>query len=555
MKSFLKFLLLLTTIIRSNCLSAQSYDGLTFMQLEEWDNAVATFTTNSKANPTDQSSLLQLGNAFLAKGNPEEARKAFETALTIKQEGALSLICNGRLLLLKGNDAEAEAIFKRAQKAAKKDINAARQIGESYIYRIPVGSKKPNYAKAIEWLNLALEVNSKDFATLLSIGYCYREMSNGGKSAEFYEYAEQAQPQNALPSLMIAKVYRVGKVNDKFEQYIGKAISKAPKFAASLRENAYYLYREKRYKDATQAFKELLERGDRLVIEDEMSLANSLFLIGDCTACSDLVEKIMKKDQTKNYLRRLQAYCDYENGNYSRGLEVLNAYFNVVEADKIMGRDYEYLAKLNIKTKGDTTLALQNMFKAIEMDADRRGDLLKEISTIQYGRKDYCSAAISYQMYLDSAETKTSLDYYNLGLRHFYCKGDILRYEKALVNFSKVTEMQPDKAIGWLWVAKTNAKLDPNVEAHPELATEFGKAHDAFEKYIAIASADPIKNKKDLIAAYEYQTYYHYNRNELVAVKENAEKLLSLDPSNETGTELLKIANDTPPPPVKEGGN
>ena len=72
-----------------------------------------------------------------------------------------------------------------------------------------------------------------------------------------------------------------------------------------------------------------------------MQLANCYYLTKDCVNCSELVEKILKKDPTKNYLRRLQDYCDFENGQYIRGLKTLDDYFKIVPADKILPSDYE----------------------------------------------------------------------------------------------------------------------------------------------------------------------------------------------------------------------
>ncbi|MDX2281363.1 MAG: tetratricopeptide repeat protein [Saprospiraceae bacterium] len=563
MTTFLRKALLLATVLYTQLATAQTFtDGLTAMQLEDWDKAISIYTALTKANATDQNALLNLGNAYLAKGNKEEARKIFESTFSVKPEGALAFVANGRVLLLQDNQTEADNQFKKAAKNARKDVNALRQIGESYLFYVSPGAKRPNLTRAEELLKVAYEMNTKDYNTLMSLGYCYKEMPNGGLAAQFYEYAEQQEQSNPLPKLMIAKVYKAAKLGDKFLLNIDRTIAVAPTYTLALREKALYLYFARKWEDATKAYKNLVANGAEVTIEDEMQLANCLFITKDCKGCSELVEKILKKDGTKNYLRRLQAYCDYENGNYQQGLNILNDYFKIVTADKILSSDYEYHGKLLVKTKGDTLTATNDFKKAISMDTSRWKDLYLEISNLTYAQKQYCDAAMAYSMYLDSVPEPKATDYYNLGIRQYYCKDDTMRYQHALASFNKVTTLMPDKAIGWLWVAKASAKLDPDVEKHPELAaTEFGKAHEPFEKYVAIASSDKVKNKKDLISAYEYLTYYHYNRNEYPVMVELANKLLELDPTNQTGVELLKAGQEalnggTPAtPPVKSGGN
>ncbi|MEI6408265.1 MAG: tetratricopeptide repeat protein [Bacteroidota bacterium] len=565
MTTLLRKSLLIVALVYAQIAAAQSNaDALTAMQLEDWDKAISIYGAQSKANATDQNALLNLGNAYLAKGDKAEAQKTFDAAFKAKPEGALAFIATGRIMLLQDNATEADNQFKKAAKSGKKDVNALRQIGESYLFYTPPGAKHPNFTRSEELLKAAYDLNTKDYNTLMSLGYCYKEMPNGGLAAQFYEYAEQQEPKNPLPKLMTAKVYKSAKLGDKFLSNVDRAIAIAPTFSAALREKALYLYFARKWEAATAAYKDLVKNGSEVLIEDEMQLANCLFITKDCKGCSELVEKILKKDGTKNYLRRLQAYCDYENGDYQQGLNILNDYFKIVAPDKILASDYEYRGKLIVKTKGDTLMAVNDYKKTISIDTARWRDLYLEISNLLYTKKAYCESASAYKMYLDSVAEPKATDFYTFGIRQYYCKDDTLRYQHALASFQKVTVMMPTAAIGWLWTAKASAKLDPDVEAHPELLPEFGKAHEAFEKYVSIASADKVKNKKDLVAAYEYLTYYHYNKGEYPAGIESADKLLEIDATNQTGTELKKVMLENPnggtaptpgTPPTNGGGN
>jgi len=521
MTNLLKKALLPVAILFAQTAFGQSHAaGIEAMQLEDWDKAISVYSGLIKADPTDQSAFLSLGNAYLAKGDKANAKSNFEAALPAKPDGPMVYIANGRVLLLENQPVEAEKQFGKAKKYAKKDMTIWRQIGESYFYYIEPGAKKPNLAKAEEYLKAALEVSSKDFALQMSLGACYKEMSSGGPAAQHYEYAAALEPKNPLPKLMLAKVYRIAKVPEKPIIFYNKALEVAPNYSPALRGKAeYYFFVQRNYDEAAKAYKELVEKGSEVKIEDEMQLANSYYLIKDCISTSDLVEKILQKDAAKNYLRRLLAYCDFENGNFDRSLKTLNEYFQIVTPDKVLPSDYEYHAKLLLQTKGDTTQAIMDYKKVIEMDSSRWG-LYADIDKLEWARRDYCGALAAYKMYMDSVATPKATEWYNFGMRHFFCKEDSMHFQNAEMAFAKVTEINPQAAIGWLWAAKSAQKMDPSADSiavHPELANEYGKARTYYEKYAEVAELDKEKNKTDLLKAYPYIAYVYF-------VKVDAEK-------------------------------
>ena len=203
MTTFLRKLVFPLLVVLAQMATAQTHaDGMTAMQLEEWDKAISIYSAIAKANPTDQVALLTLANAYLAKGDKVESEKSIDAAFNARPEGAYALIANGRKALLRNDDTEATNQFRKAAKNAKKDVTALRLIGESFFFYLSPGSKRPNLTRAETELKAAMDVSSKDFATLMSIGYCYKEMPNGGLAAQHYEYAEALKPNNPLAKLM-----------------------------------------------------------------------------------------------------------------------------------------------------------------------------------------------------------------------------------------------------------------------------------------------------------------------------------------------------------------
>lgn len=549
MNSMLKKGLFLFLLLACRSAFAQSaMDGMTAMQTENWDKAISVYEALVKANVTNQDAWLSLSSAYLGKGDKAKAMDALTKGFDAKNEGALAMICNARILLLKGDMNEADNQFKRAAKAGKKDIVALRQIGESYLY----GDKK-SLTRAEELLKTAYEYSTKDFSTLMALAYCYKEMgTQGGQAVLHYELANNVDPKNPLPVYMRAKVYKQARNPEKYVEFLNKTLELDPKNELALRDRAEHYYWSRKMNEAIDAYKALLKFNDYVTIEDEMQYANLLFFTKDYQGTIDQVEKIIKKDGSKNYLRRLLGYCYYENGDYKKGMEIMNDYFKVVAPEKILPSDYEYYGKLFEKNKQDS-MAILNYKKAIEMDKTY-WPLYQNMAALQFGMRKYGDAEQSHLARLDSIGKPSAMDYYSLGQAQFYNNSDSLHYVKAEQSFAKVCDLMPTKGTGWIWRARAMAKLEPDVEAHSELIPEYGKSKPYFEKYIEITEAgdqaSKDKAKPDLIRSYAYLAYYSATKNETDKLRNYVDKLLMLDPNNETGKAYSDMLNGGAPVPA-----
>jgi tetratricopeptide (TPR) repeat protein len=101
MTNLLKNALFPVAILFAQIAFGQSHAaGIEAMQLEEWDKAISIYAGLVKANPADQSAFLSLGNAYLAKGDKENALANFKNASNTNSDAPLTYVANGRVLLV-----------------------------------------------------------------------------------------------------------------------------------------------------------------------------------------------------------------------------------------------------------------------------------------------------------------------------------------------------------------------------------------------------------------------------------------------------------------------
>ncbi|MFN4080853.1 MAG: tetratricopeptide repeat protein [Saprospiraceae bacterium] len=532
-------------------------DGLAAMQLDQWDKAIQIFSGLTKSDPNDVDAWLTLSNAYLAKGAKADATQALKSAIESKGDAAMIQVATGRLKMLEGDMAEAENQFRRAGRTAKKNVDPWRQIGEFFLFFKPGNATKPDLQRAEAELKKAYDLNPKDFRTLMSLGYCYLEMNEGGKAVQYYEYASNRDPKAALPLYLMSRAYKSAKINFRFEEYIKKALDAQPDFTPALRAIAeYYFFDERELQKATEAYKDLVSKGAAPQIEDEMQLANCLYLTKDYKGCIDLVNKIIAKDPTKLYYKRLLGYCYYETEQYEKSAQTMKEYFAATDKEKIVARDYVYQGRLRLRVQKDTLGAIQSLEQAIKMDGSN-WKLYAEIADLHYDRRDVCSAAKAFQVYADSATADESLkatDLYKLGTYYYYCRENEQRYEKAAQAFALLTERAPSAMIGWEWLLKSLAKTEVDLEAEPGRVWEYGKAKEAASKVIEIGATDPAKYKAQLEDAYGYMLYYHFSRGEKAAFDALLPALEAVNPSNSSIADYREFisANGFPPVPPKE---
>jgi len=331
-----------------------------------------------------------------------------------------------------------------------------------------------------------------------------------------------------------------------------KAIECDSTFVPAYREmgEIYLLY--DKYRLAREAYDKYIS----LITPDTRDLiryASILVLDRDFEKASKIISQLKSQNIQDPKLLRIEAYTDYENGQYETGLANIRNFFAKATPEDPISSDYEYYAQLLRKTNQDS-LAVPQYLKAIELDTTRRV-LYEQIAKIYKDMKNYPEAAKYYELNLVNKEQPTQVDYFNIGWYYYAAATNKSETDSVkrmgYVNeasrlFSKVSELSPNNHLGWFWQARTQTLKDPE--------TQLGLAKPFYEKALAIVDTLPDKYKKEITEATKYLGFYYYLKFDDASIKAQREqipiyrdssllyweKIQKMDPADKQAIEAIK---------------
>ena len=444
-----------------------------------------------------------------------------------KAAGATPLgqVAAGRAALVKGQNDAAATSFDAAVKATKsKDAKVLTMISQAYAE-----SDVKNIDKALTYVNAAQTVNKKDEPSLMvARGKIYLHTDQGGGEAmTSFDRATMANPNYAQAYyekgvLDVRSRNAANAIKD-----LQKAIELEPKYAPAYKELAEMYYYAGQYPKALSTFEEY-----RKVAEPssntQIEYASFLYLTKKYPEALTEVNAVLAKEPNNVTMNRLKAYTLYETGDYAGAATAIDNYLRTAPAEKVISDDYAYQSRILGKVnKPQESLAAIN--KAIELaPANKKPDYEAEKTKIQLMNKDYSGALGALK---EKAKAGDLADQYRLAAAY----GSAKQYTQADSVFNIINTAKPDYAPAYIARAKVNVALDPDASK--------GLAKPYYEKYIALGNADPAKYKAGLIESYDYLGAYNAHKNDKAAAKENFEKALAIDPTDDFASKSLKIVN------------
>lgn len=190
--------------------------GLTYVNLELWNDAKKHFETVVKFEPEDATSWFFLAKCYEHLGDFVSSKNAYITVIKLRPEyaDAYKSLC---VILMKLNETS-EAI---------KYAETAKSVDENYIYDFIIGTaymKDKEFEKAISPLKSALEQAPNNLGTLNSLGTCYMATGNTALAISTYEKALEFNPNAPMAYYNIGSAYQIQQNHKEAVEYLKKAV-------------------------------------------------------------------------------------------------------------------------------------------------------------------------------------------------------------------------------------------------------------------------------------------------------------------------------------------
>ncbi len=529
---------------------------------EQYHEASAIYKSLIGSSPSNVNLYYYYGDNLLLSDNADSASIVFEKGASIDPTNPLIKIGSAKLLLDAIGVREAKASLDKdsnnpelkdryetanqnvinankliddaVSKAAPKDPLLFIEAAESYIH-----FKNKALDKAKTFLDKALQIDPNNIEANILYGDVYTELFNGTLAAEYYNKALDLNKSSARAIVSKGRLYKRSTNYEGAAEEFTRAISFEPSYAPAHRELGEAYFKLGKLDKAKEEYRKYLELSKNNC-GARIRYSAFLYISKNYTeAISELKQVEQRCDSNNTAMLRIQSYSYYEMKDFTNGLITVDHLFRVVPQSKRIDRDFEYYGKMLIATDKDS-LGIAQLQKAYALDPTR-GDLLSEIASAWFKLKQYGNSANYLQQKITLGKDVRVADYYNLGRSYYYNN----QFAAADSGFSKVTEISPSYASGWLWRADANSHIDSTSEA--------GLAKPFYEKYIEIAEADSANESKyqsGLIKAYGYLAYYYIlqkdNVNGLLYLKKKSMLPLELDDKKNVQQAIDQLEGRTP---------
>ncbi|WP_461074845.1 tetratricopeptide repeat protein [Spirosoma flavus] len=539
------------------------------VEAERYTKAEQALTQLANSSPTADNQFY-LGYYFLRSGQIDKAKAAFDKGNAADSKNQLNNVGLAGVALAKKDRAGAKALIDGAL-AATKNKNQAVLIKAGEMYTISEQTNDP--AEALRILQIADEKDKKneDAEIEMLMGDAYFLKNDGGNAITKYENAMQIRPNLAEANYKIGRLYLRGKNYAKAQEFFKLAIQNDPEFSPTYRAYADALANSRAYKSAAQNYELFIQKSGTTDPELLLDVARYKFLAEDYQGAIAYLDQLKGKINNP-IIDRMYGWAYAALGKNQESVESLNK-FITSSPQKVMYDDYKYLgrAQMQLNTPEGDSLGILNLEKAATQDTTE--NLYREIAKTLYDNKKYDKAAAYYAKTITNDKKPQNNDYLWLGLANYQYAPRIgrdssaapmdtaqirqmkemyyLRADSAFAMMSQKIEADGKKyPLAYYYRAGANYYAYPNDRMKGAAAAE--PLYLKFiEQAMAPDSSDKTDYKKYLITSYKALAGFSILKKDDEKAKEYFNKVLELDPNDESVKKALEGPKAPPTPAAK----
>ncbi len=443
------------------------------------------------------------------------------------------------------DQAAVAAIVKDVTKAYKKDAKALAAIGRAYL-------DVKDTANTRKYADMAIAITNKSKTGKVGDGFMlmgdleyYKD--DPGAAAAMYQNAYYYEPNNINAYVKYARVMR-GVSPDMAVEQLEKVRSLDANYPVDA--EAAHIYYEAAKKNGSYMQKVLEYYGKvtpAKLYDHDPSYLTEYALAAFANQKNDVSKNLAlyglsKKPRNAGY-NRLALYNSVELKQYEEAKGYVDALFNKSDSVELTANDYKF-AGITFSALKDYDSAITYYNRQLESVSDpaQKANVMKDLSDAYKGKGDFEKSLQLYEEYL-KLNPKVGINDYN-GLANIYRnqaanqQGDaqVASVNKAVEIYKTMEEKYPSNADFCNFMAARTLGLIDATQAK-------GLAKPYYEKLAKIVEEKGVKDNSDkarLSEAYTYLGIYFYKiKNDSASAKPYFEKLLQLDPENETAKQVL----------------
>ncbi|HUX56153.1 MAG TPA: carboxypeptidase-like regulatory domain-containing protein [Bacteroidales bacterium] len=563
---------------------------------EQYDKAAEMFQKLIQQDPANSKNYFFLGENYLVEYFADtisnslavaakSAKEAYQKGVEANPNDPLNYIGLAKVAYYLGDDKTAVEMRAKAKSflLPYKNLRKINPPAKDYAYTLAkiaesyINNGKVDTSLALPLIREAIKIDNKSRDIYLISGDIYILVNDGSTAIMYYNQAQFADPESPTASMKIGSIYVKGRALTPAIQNFEEAIALNAEYAPAYRELGQLYSSAGRFTQSKEYFEKYLEltKGN---IPAKIRYITSLFYAKEYDEVIKNVEEIFTIDKSKTYMNRIAGYSAYEKTppDYEEALRYMETLFKTVAPERILWKDYYYTARILLKKNPDypkmidelnslnsqldreknrydaastsaekvkikasivnltskVTASESNIAKAdIEIDRafeeyakvleykPQDKNLLNEIAINYYNYRRYEGAARTWTKLIDPNDEDIE-DY--MRIARAYYSGEKFKTADSVLKI--VIQKSQDYLPAYLLVARTYSKMDPD--------TKLGLAKPKFEKLIAIAKNDSLKNGSEMMEAFGYLSYFHMIKENYNKSKEYYNRMISLNASN-----------------------
>jgi tetratricopeptide (TPR) repeat protein len=573
-------------------LQAQTLEeAITATNNEQYDKADQILLNLAKSSPSSkvyyrlgENTLLNFFSDSISnslKVIAIEARQQFEKGIALSPNDPLNYVGLAKVASYLGDQATAGQMRSKAKsfllpyKKVTKIPNPQEyaytlaKLAESYIVfdRVDTTLAMPNIREAIS-------IDQKNGEIYIIAGDLYLLVNNGSLAIRNYNKAQEIDVNSPMANMKIGSIYFKGRNLMAAIPYYEQAIALDKNYAPAYRELGQLYSMAGRFKESKEYFETYLKLTNQN-IPAKIRYVNALFYSKNYAEVIKNVEDIFAVDKSRTYLNRIAGYSCYEQGNFPQALIYMDRLFGTLAADRILKKDYIYLARIIVKKnqnfpkmlieldKANAELAkvkekneslkgaakekekvdeaplsakvndLQTSVNATEKELARAYDayekaitfgdedvnLIQEKANALYMHRHYSQAADSWKRLITKGKDSEE-NYLQIGKAYYQGK----EFDKAEEVFNQLIAKYPDYLLAYLWDANNASAKDPD--------SRLGIGKQKFTALLSKATSDSVKYASEIFDALRYLGYNAFQAKSYDVAKTYYNRMANLDPKN-----------------------